>query len=375
MGRPDALSRQADHPRGVDDNTDFTLLTPEVFELRAMEAITLEGEEAIFMERIRQSAQFDNPVVKALKALDVGELHSDKWTCAEGIVLYQGKVYVLDNPQLRHDLVHVHHSAIVAGHPRHWKMLELVSWNYWWPGLSRYITKFVAGCDMCNWTKTFPMQKVGKLIPNKVPDQCWQVISIDMIRELPDSKGYNAVLVVVDRLSKWIHAIPTVTSLDSTGVARLFLEHIWHHHGLPEEVISDCGSTFVSNFSCKLAALLGVKLTPSTSYHPQTDGQTECMNQEIEVYLWVFVSHRQDDWADWLLLAEFAYNNKVHTATHQTLFELDTRQHPCLGVEPMRTSTIEAADAFAQQLDCTQEEAKAALEWAADDMKQYYDRN
>src|SRR5258708_1236252 len=112
-----------------------------------------------------------------------------------------------------------------------------------------------------------------------------------MIGELLDSKGYNAILMVVDHLSKRIHAIPTVTSLDSAGVARLFLEHIWHHHRLPEEVISNRGSTFVSNFSHKLTALLGVKLTPSTSYHLQTDGQTECVNQEIEAYLWVVVSH------------------------------------------------------------------------------------
>src|SRR5258707_13317352 len=196
-----------------------------------------------------------------------------------------------------------------------------------------------------------------------------------MIGELPDSKGYNAVLVVVDHLSKRIHAVPTVTSLDSAGVARLFLEHVWHHHGLPEEVISDRGPAFVSNFSHKLATLLGVKLTPSTSYHPQTDGQMECVNQEIEAYRRVFVSHRQDDWADWLPLAEFAYNNKVHAATHWTPFELDVGQHPCLGVEPMRTSTVEAADAFARQLDCTQEEAKAALEKVADDMKSYYDQN
>ena len=167
-----------------------------------------------------------------------------------------------------------------------------------------------------------------------------------MIGELLDPKGYNAVLVVVDCLSKRIHAIPTVTSLDSARVAWLFLEHIWHHHGLPEEVISDRRSAFVSNFSHELAALLGVKLTPSTSYHLQTDGQTECMNQEIEAYLRVFMSHRQDNWANWLLLAEFAYNNKVHTATCQTPFELDTRQHPCLGVEPTWTSTVEAVDAF-----------------------------
>ena len=89
MGRPDALLRRVDHPRGVEDNADCTLLTPEVFELKAMEAVTLEGEEAVLMERIRQSDQYNDPVVKALKALDAGEqLCSDEWMCAEGVVLY-----------------------------------------------------------------------------------------------------------------------------------------------------------------------------------------------------------------------------------------------------------------------------------------------
>src|SRR6266446_5123976 len=194
-----------------------------------------------------------------------------------------------------------------------------------------------------------------------------------MIRELPDSKGYNAVLVVVNHLSKWIHAVPTVTSLDSAGVAQLFLEHVWHHHGLPEEVISDRGPTFVSNFSRELAALLGVKLTPSTSYHPQTDGQMERVNQEIEAYLRVFVSHRQDDWADWLPLARFAYNNCIHSATHHTPFELDSGQHPWMGSEPTQSSTVEAADDFAQQMSQMQDEVKAALKHATDEMAQYYD--
>src|SRR5258705_4552823 len=117
MGRPDALSRRADHLRGAADNADCTLLTPEVFELRAMEAVTLEGEEAVFMERIRQSDQYNDPVVKALKALGVGELHSNEWMCTEEVVLYRGRVYIPDEPQLRHDLVHAHHSAAVTGHP------------------------------------------------------------------------------------------------------------------------------------------------------------------------------------------------------------------------------------------------------------------
>src|SRR5258708_31131213 len=87
------------------------------------------------------------------------------------------------------------------------------------------------------------------------------------------------------------------------------------------------------------------------------------------------MSHQQDDWADWLPLAEFAYNNKVHVATRQSPCEVNAGQHPCLGVERMRPSTVEAADTFARQLDHVQEEAKAALKQAADDMKRYYDQN
>src|SRR5258707_4843586 len=119
------------------------------------------------------------------------------------------------------------------------------------------------------------MQKVGKLTPNQIPTCGWEVISVATIRELLESKGYNAILVAVDRLSKCIHAVPTVTMVDSTGVAHIFLEHVWRHHRLPEAIISDRGSAFVSNFSRELATLLDIRLTPSTAYHPQTDRQME----------------------------------------------------------------------------------------------------
>src|SRR5258708_9349186 len=115
-----------------------------------------------------------------------------------------------------------------------------------------------------------------------------------MIGELLDSKGYNATLMVVDCLSKWIHAIPTVTSLDSTRVTQLFLEHIWRHHRLPEEVISDCRPAFISNFSCDLTTLLRVKLTPSTSYHPHTDVHMQCAIHDTLRYLLVSEIHFYD---------------------------------------------------------------------------------
>ena len=194
-----------------------------------------------------------------------------------------------------------------------------------------------------------------------------------MIGELPKSCGNNAILVVVDRLSKCIHAIPTVTSVDSEGVARLFLENVWRHHGLPDKIISDRGSAFVSKFSKALVTLLGVGLTPSTTHHPQTNGQTKCVNQETKTYLCVFINHHQDNWADWLPIAEFAYNNHIHSSTHHTPFELDTGQHPHMGTEFPCTSTIEAADAFVSHMAQMQEEAKATLSHAADEMAWYYD--
>src|ERR1700677_1843974 len=131
------------------------------------------------------------------------------------MVLHHGWVYVPRDQRLRADILQLHHDAPTAGHPGHWKTLELVTCNYWWPGLPRYVARYVRGCDACNRVKTFPTQKVSKLILNKVPDHQWQVILVDMISELPESCGNNTILVVVDCLSKCIHAILTMTSLDS----------------------------------------------------------------------------------------------------------------------------------------------------------------
>src|SRR5260221_3120535 len=334
MCRPNTLSWRSDHPHRKDDNANVTLLPSDVFEVHNTEATLVDSGGNELVEHIQRSTDYDDAVVKALQELGAGTLQSAKWERDRDLVMYRGRVYVPKDPQLCHDIVHAHHDSMMTGHPGRWKTLELVSHNYWWLGISRYVASYVAGCDVCNRCKSFPTQKVGKLTPNQIPTRCWEVISVDTIGELPESKGYNAILVAVDRLSKCIHTVPTITMVDSAGVACLFLEHVWRHHGLPEAIISDRGSTFVSNFSRELAALLDIRLTPSTAYHPQTDRQTEQVNQEIEAYLRVFVSHCQDDWADWLPLAKFAYNNRIHSATCHTPFKLDSGQHPQMGSEP-----------------------------------------
>src|SRR5882724_6339084 len=115
-------------------------------------------------------------------------------------------------------------------------------------------------------------------MPNRVPDHCWQIISVDLIMELPQSQGYDAIMVVLDHLSKQAHVIPMTSDVTASGVAQLFRDHIWKLHGLPEEVISDQGTQVVSSFTCNLSQLLGIKVAALTTYHPQTNGQTERIN-------------------------------------------------------------------------------------------------
>ena len=96
--------------------------------------------------------------------------------------------------------------------------------------------------------KTFPTAPVGKLMPNRIPYRRWQIISVDLITELPQSHGYDSILVAVDCLSKRAHFIATTSDITSLGVARLFRDSVWKLHGLPKEVLSDRGPQFVSKF-------------------------------------------------------------------------------------------------------------------------------
>src|SRR3981189_2744602 len=134
--------------------------------------------------------------------------------------------------------------------------------------------------------------------------------------------------------------------------ARLFLRHVWKLHGLPDAVISDRGPQFIADFTRELYRLLGIKRSTSTAYHPQSDGQTERVNQEMEQFLRVFINEQQNDWEELLPLAEFAYNNHSHSSTQDTPFMLDTRRHPRMGFEPRQCAwEIEAVNDFQNRME------------------------
>jgi hypothetical protein len=125
-----------------------------------------------------------------------------------------------------------------------------------------------------------------------VPEGRWETISMDFIIELPEYGGYDAIMVVVDSAGKRSHFVETITTI----TANLYLCNVWKLHGLPQKVISDCSPQFVALFMKELCHLLRIEAASSTAYHPQTDGQTECINQELEQFLRIFIREQQDDW-------------------------------------------------------------------------------
>jgi len=169
----------------------------------------------------------------------------------------------------------MHHDLPSAGHPGRWKTYELVSRNYWWSGMTIFVKKYVTGCDMCQRMKNCPQQPFGLLMPNKVPNGPWEIISTDLITQLPELNGYNAICVIVDKLTKRAHFIPINNRFSSKDMVQLLYDKVYPLHGLPLQIISDRGVQYSAKLFQEWYKILGIESTMLTAYHPQTDGQTE----------------------------------------------------------------------------------------------------
>jgi len=141
----------------------------------------------------------------------------------------------------------------------------------------------------------------------------------------------DAIVVIVDQFTKMIRLKATTTNVSSEEIAKIYRDEIWKLHGIPRKILSNRGPQFASKFMEELTKALGMKKQLSTAYHPQTDGQTERINQEIGTFLWHYVNYKQDDWTNWLATVEFQYNDKQHAATGRIPFELNFERHPWKG--------------------------------------------
>ena len=376
MGKADGLSRRLDWKIGIEKDNDNQVFIKDNW-IRSIQEVVIEGPKIDIVEKIKKARSKDEEVVrivKEMKKVRVKELRGEEWKIEEDLIIKEGKIYVPKNVELRAEIIQLHYDVPAAGHGGRWKTVELVTRNYWWPGVMRDIGRYVEGCDLCQRMKNRTEEVVGKLKLSEVPEKPWIHLMVDFITKLPVVAGKDAILVVCNRLSKMAHFVATTEGTSAEGLARLFRDNIWKLHRLPESVVSNRGPQFVAELTKELNKMLGIETRLSTVFYPQTDGQTEQINQELEQYLRFFVNHRQKDWPEWLASAEFAVNNKAHLATKVSLFMVNYKRELRMGGDIRKREKVEKAMEFAERIKKVHEEAEATLTKAQEDMKSQADK-
>ncbi|MBW0532435.1 hypothetical protein O181_072150 [Austropuccinia psidii MF-1] len=189
---------------------------------------------------------------------------------------------VPNDPTIQLSILQKRHDSPLAGHPGQEKTLKLVKQDFHWYSMTKFIKDYVSSCQQCSRNKNIHQKKFGFLKPLPIPNGPWICLSMDFITNLSLSNSSDSILVIVDRFSKMAVFIPTMSSITSLDFAHLFIKNIFSKHGLPSSIVSDGGSLFVSSFWTNLCQKLKISEDLSTAYHPETDGQTERVNQILE---------------------------------------------------------------------------------------------
>jgi len=189
MGKADSLSRRPDWEIGVErDNEDEKLIKPEWLEVRKTEAVEIIVDGVDLLEEVKKSKVKDDKVVKVveeMKRAGVKMLRDEEWREVDRIIYKEGKVYVPKDEKLRAEIIRLHHDMPIGGHGGQWKTVELVTRNFWWPGITKEVKRYVEGCDAYQHNKNCIEQPAGKLMPNSIPEKPWMHISADFITKLP----------------------------------------------------------------------------------------------------------------------------------------------------------------------------------------------
>ena len=219
-------------------------------------------------------------------------------------------------PKERLKIMKTRHDLVFSAHPGVKKTYQLIRKDFHWTKMREEIDKYVKGCIICQRSKVPRQKPNGLLQPLPVPSRPFGTVTMDFIVALPTVKQYNAVLVFVDRFTKFAIFVPTTDKATAVDVAEIYLSHLFSRFGLSDIFISDRGPQFDSKFWYSICSSLGIDRRLSTAYHPQTDGQSERVNQVLEQFLRVSLNYAQDNWLSLLPLVEFAYNNSPHSATN-----------------------------------------------------------
>jgi transposase InsO family protein len=274
-----------------------------------------------WIDSVLNSYLQDEHCQELLQRLAVTPDTTGTFTLTAGILRYKSRIYIGADKDLQNQLLGSFHASAIGGHSGMVATYQRIKRLFYWPGLKKDTQHYIIECAVCQRAKAEHCPYPGLLEPLERPDMAWQHITMDFIEAMPKSNGKEVILVVVDRLTKLAHFIPLSHPYSVQTVAQAFVDNIFKLHGPPSSIVTDRDRIFTSNMWQSVFKSLKVKLKLSTAYHPQTDGQSERVNQCLESYLRCMAFQEPKKWASWLALAEWWYNTSYHTALKMSPFQ------------------------------------------------------
>lgn len=360
----DLLSRRPDFEKAPDPvDSIFPSLT-------TIKTVTIQPVQE---DTIIKAQQKDNTAQKIMELLKTKHQALDKeWTMENNILCFRKRTFIPEGQQLRNSLVRQIHDAPSYGHPGIYRTQAILQRSFWWPQMNQFITKYIQGYALCQQMKvnTHPTAPPIQPIQPRPNTQPFQTVTMDFITALPTSNTFDSLMVIVDHdVTKAIVLIPCTKTIDALGTAKLYHNHVFQRFGLPKTIISDRGPQFASKVFQDLCSHLTIKSKMSTAFHPQTDGQTERANQDIEAYLRIYCSSHPHTWSDHIPTLEFAHNVNIQSATKQTPFKLLYGYHPIAIPDTINShSQIPSVQGRLTELSLLRKEALAAQELARNRM-------
>ena len=214
--------------------------------------------------------------------------------------MYNDRVVIPATSTLIPKLLFKFHDSAAGGHNGEFKTYLRIAVHWYWVGMRKRVAQYVRACSVCQTQKASHQQPQGLLQPLTMPAHVWDEVSMDFVEALPKSGGFDTILVVVEKLSKYAHFVRLRHPFTAKSVAAFFIKDIVRLHGFPTSIISDRDKVFMSIFLHELFRLQGTSLLHSSAYHLQTDGQTEIVNQALETYLRYFINGQPKEWTKWL---------------------------------------------------------------------------
>jgi len=324
---------------------------------------------------ILDAYQQDVQATSLLQHLSIAPGLNDPFTLRDGIIRKKGSIWLPANCTLQEQLLREFQATPMGGHSGVPVTLRRIKQLFVWKGMAKAVHRFVQSCVVCQQAKPDRAKYPGLLQPLPVPESAWQIISMDFIEGLPRSGRFNCILVVVDKFSRFAHFVPLAHPFSAATVATTFMDHVFKLHGPPEQIISDRDRIFNSQFWQQLFALSGTSLHMSSSYHPESDGQTERVNQCLEGYLHCFAHACPTKWIQWLTLAEYWYNTSLHSALGKSPFEVLYGRSPrILGLTTDSTCSVPDLQAWLDERQLMQELLRQQLERVRQRMKHQADK-